>query len=252
MPGSSSRRGPRLELIRNPVPSFIDQFEVLLLDMNGTFMFGHDRFGPEEDYFATYRALGGRRLDRTGLTAVLAPTLAEVLAVYDNPAHVDDFPSLAEAFRRYGHAEDADIPILERIFAAHELGRVPPEHQTFLRQVARTHRLGVVSNLCSHPDLWLSEHPDAETFRLFTALVYSSEGRSIKPSPALFRRALSHFPGTAAIVLIGDSLDRDVIPAKALGLSTVWIAPSGSAHPAADRVVERLPDLARPHQSAEE
>jgi putative hydrolase of the HAD superfamily len=90
----------------------------------------------------------------------------------------------------------------------------------------------------------LPGHPDAETFRLFTALVFSSEGRSIKPSPAIFRRALGHFPSTTAMLFIGDSLERDVIPAKALGLSTVWIAPPGSAHPAADRVVERLPDLA--------
>ncbi len=27
--------------------------------MNGTFMFGHDRFGHEQDYHATYNALGG-------------------------------------------------------------------------------------------------------------------------------------------------------------------------------------------------
>ena len=41
---------------------FIDQFSVLLLDMNGTFMFGEDRFGEGEDFYRTYRALGGRRL----------------------------------------------------------------------------------------------------------------------------------------------------------------------------------------------
>jgi len=40
------------------MPRFLDQFPVLLLDMNGTFMFGHDRFGPDEDYYATYRPLG--------------------------------------------------------------------------------------------------------------------------------------------------------------------------------------------------
>ena len=29
--------------------AFIDAFDVILLDLNGTFMFGHDRFGPEQD-----------------------------------------------------------------------------------------------------------------------------------------------------------------------------------------------------------
>jgi len=43
---------------------FIDEFSAVLLDMNGTFMFGHDRLGPEEDYWETYRALGGSRLGR--------------------------------------------------------------------------------------------------------------------------------------------------------------------------------------------
>ena len=37
----------------------LDRFKVILLDMNGTFMFGQDRFGPEEDFAATYRRLGG-------------------------------------------------------------------------------------------------------------------------------------------------------------------------------------------------
>ena len=40
----------------------LDGFSVHLLDMNGTFMFGQDRFGPDEDFHATYRALGGTAL----------------------------------------------------------------------------------------------------------------------------------------------------------------------------------------------
>ncbi|HUY89473.1 MAG TPA: hypothetical protein VMV10_12130 [Pirellulales bacterium] len=41
-----------------PTP-FLDRFRAILLDMNGTFMFGQDRFGPEGDFAATYRELGG-------------------------------------------------------------------------------------------------------------------------------------------------------------------------------------------------
>ena len=29
----------------------LGQYPVLMLDMNGTFMFGQDRFGSEEDFF---------------------------------------------------------------------------------------------------------------------------------------------------------------------------------------------------------
>jgi len=37
--------------------SMLSRFTVVLLDMNGTFMFGGDRFGPEQDFAATYHAL---------------------------------------------------------------------------------------------------------------------------------------------------------------------------------------------------
>jgi putative hydrolase of the HAD superfamily len=47
----------------------------ILLDMCGTFMFGHDRFGPHEDYGRTYKVLGGTSLSddaiRTSITACL-------------------------------------------------------------------------------------------------------------------------------------------------------------------------------------
>ena len=33
----------------------LSRFTVVLLDMNGTFMFGGDRFGAEQDFAATYR-----------------------------------------------------------------------------------------------------------------------------------------------------------------------------------------------------
>ena len=221
---------------------FLDQFPVVLLDMNGTFMFGHDRFGPNEDYYATYRALGGRRLQRQDLVAIWNPSLETMLRIYDTPERIDDFPSLAEVFATHGAASD-DIAILEGAFAAHEIGEVPAAHAETLRQLARTHDLGVVSNLCSHPKSWLATCTSAPVFGLFQTLVFSSEGRSIKPSPAIFQRALAHFPREVPILFVGDSLERDTIPAKALGMSTAWIAPDGCSHPAADCVVRSLTDL---------
>lgn len=223
---------------------FLDRFTILLLDMNGTFMFGHDRFGPNEDYFATYRALGGQRMRRDELLAVWNRSFETLLMVYDTPERVDDFPSVAEVFASHGAAAD-ELPILERAFAAHEIGAVPDAHAAFIREISRTHRLGVVSNLCSHPDTWLRTCGSAGVFTSFETLVFSSEGHSVKPSPVIFRRALAQFAPDLPILFVGDSLDRDIIPAKALGLSTVWIAPEGSMHPSADRVVPSLPALAR-------
>jgi putative hydrolase of the HAD superfamily len=223
--------------------SFLDRFDVLLFDMNGTFMFGHDRFGPEQDYFSTYQSLGGDRLTREQLLAVWMPSVATLFSRYEMPAHYDDFPTLEEVFVSHG-AHAIDVPVLERVFAAHEIGTVPSAHAEFLRAVASTHELGVVSNICARPSVWLRTCQSAAVFDLFSALVFSSESRSIKPSTALFSQALEKLSGAGPILFVGDSLERDIIPAKALGLGTAWIAPIGATHPAADRVVSSLPDLA--------
>jgi len=223
---------------------FLDRFTVLLLDMNGTFMFDHDRFGPDEDYYATYLSVGGRALDRERLLQIVRTSCEAILRDYYLPERFDDFPSVAEAFTEYGGAPVDEVPVLERLFAAHEMGRVPPAHAAFLRQVARSHHLGIVSNICARPGPWLAAFSESGLLPLFRTIVFSSEGRSIKPSRVLFDRALATVDSGSAVLFAGDSLDRDIIPAKALGLATAWIAPRGSTHPAADVVVESLPDLA--------
>ena len=41
----------------------------------------------------------------------------------------------------------------------------------------------------------------------------------------------------ARVLFVGDSLERDIRPARALALSTAWVAPAGSSAPEADLVV---------------
>jgi FMN phosphatase YigB (HAD superfamily) len=210
--------------------------------MNGTFMFEHDRSGPGEDYFATYRTLGGQHLGRDELLGVFLPSLDDLLRTYETPESFDEFPTLGEVFARHG-AAGGDVPLLERTFAAHEIGSVPGGHASCIERLSETCALGVVSNICAHPDLWLRTCASSAVFEHFRTLVFSSEGRSIKPSPALFQRAMACFPPEAPTLFVGDSLERDIIPARTLGMTTVWIAPPGSAHPAADRVIQALPEL---------
>ena len=45
-------------------------FLIKPLDLNGTFMFGQDRFGSDQDYFATYRLLRGTGLDAGVVTTI--------------------------------------------------------------------------------------------------------------------------------------------------------------------------------------
>jgi FMN phosphatase YigB (HAD superfamily) len=222
---------------------FLDQFDVVLLDMNGTFMFGHDRLGPEEDFHRTYQTLGGRKLDRPALTTIMRSTCDALLSAYDDPAHFDDFPTLREAFPQHGGASPDEIEILEQVFALHELGTCPPGHAGFLHRLAATHQLGVVSNICAPPSAVEARLREAGLDGVFTHTAFSSAARSIKPSPVIFRSALAAFPADSRVLFVGDSLDRDIRPASSLGLGTAWIAPQGSSAPEADAVIASLPDL---------
>ena len=226
-----------------PPTRFLDQFDVVLLDMNGTFMFGHDRLGPEEDFHRTYQDVGGRMLDRPALTSIMRDTCDALLSAYDDPAHFDDFPTLREAFPQHGGAPPEEIEILEQVFARHELGTCPPDHVEFLHRLAGTHRLGIVSNICAVPSAVEARLREAGLEGVFTHTAFSSSARNIKPSAAIFRRALAAFPADSQVLFVGDSLERDIRPAQSLGLGTVWIAPPGSLAPEADIVIARLPDL---------
>jgi putative hydrolase of the HAD superfamily len=218
--------------------AFLDAFDVILLDLNGTFMFGHDRFGREQDYYATYRANGGTRSDRATVMTTMERCLDVLLRVYEDPAHVDDFPTLAEAFTVFAEAQADDVPALCATFAAHELGSVPTAHVAVLQQLSSSHRLGVVSNICGDPAVWRAHFAAIGLASVFTSTVFSSEGRSIKPSTRIFHRAFAAFPDAQRILFVGDSWERDIVPAQQLGLATAWISETGVG--AADCVIPSL------------
>ncbi len=208
-------------------------------------MFECDRFGPEEDYYATYLSVGGHTLEREQLLPIMQLGNEAIMQAYRSPERYEDFPSVIEAFRDHARAPEEELPILERVFAAHEIGRtVPPAHQAFLRSVAPSHHLGIVSNLCARPAPgstffgWPASSPS-----LRRSCSPPRVGQS-SPPPTLFRRALANLPPGAKVLFAGDSLERDIMPAKSLGMDTAWIAPAGSTDPAAHIVIESLPDLA--------
>ena len=224
--------------------SILDPFSVLLLDMNGVFMFGEDRFGLEQDFHSTYRDLGGTRLGASEVNQAIRSCYEGMAREYESPRHFDDFPTVKEGLRRYAGTDDADLDDLEATFALHERGSVPPAHADFIRELSRTHQLGLVSNIWAPKQPWLEELDRAGILDAFRVLVFSSDSRSIKPSPVLFRTALQAFPAGSAVLFVGDSLRCDIVPAKELGLSTAWITPETPLE-SADHVVPDLLSLGR-------
>jgi FMN phosphatase YigB (HAD superfamily) len=100
-------------------------------------------------------------------------------------------------------------------------------------------------------DRFLREFARAGIESVFRVLVFSSDTRSVKPSAKLFRTALDALGASPADALfVGDSLDRDVAPARRLGLRTAWVARGRAGEVAADdppdHRLDTILDLDRP------
>ena len=203
----------------------LSSFGGVLLDMNGTFMFGGDRFGPEHDYGATYRALGGQGLALEVVQRTITVCFESMGVIYEDPTRCDSFPSVVENLRELApDLPETELNLLERVIAQHELGRVPDAYALRLKRLAATHCLGVVANILSRKGPWLDEFARAGVLELFATTVFSSDGRSIKPSRKLFDRALDALTTPKSeVVFVGDSLRCDIGGAAAAGLATVWI-----------------------------
>jgi len=216
--------------------SILSRFTVVLLDMNGTFMFGGDRFGPEQDFAATYHALGGRQLPARVVQDGVLACFETLGVIYEDSAHCDSFPAVLETLRDLPTTRHLpELKLLERVIADHELGTVPDTYARALKRLAATHRLGVIANIISRKEPWLSEFARAGVLHLFATTVFSSDSRSVKPSRKLFEHALSaiHVP-RSEVVFVGDSLRCDIGGAAGAGLASIWIDRAGRGRGARD------------------
>ena len=216
----------------------LSRFTVVLLDMNGTFMFGGDRFGPEQDFAATYRALGGRQLPARVVQDGVLACFETLGVIYDDSARCDSFPGVLETLRDLPttrNLPESELQFLERVIADHELGTVPDTYARALKRLAATHRLGVIANIISRKERWLSEFARAGVLNLFATTVFSSDSRSVKPSRKLFEHALSIIQVPKSEVLfVGDSLRCDIGGAAGAGLASIWIDRAGRGRGASD------------------
>jgi putative hydrolase of the HAD superfamily len=222
----------------------LDRFPVLLLDMNGTFMFGADRFGAGEDFHATYRSIGGSRLSPAEVTRFIRACYDGMSREYDDPECYGDFPSLTEGFQRYVRPPESELPLLECVFTLHEVGFVPAWAAALLCRLASSHNLALVTNIWAPKDAWLAEFKRVGIGDVFRHTVFSSDFRCIKPSPRLYHEALRSIDALAREALfVGDSLRYDIEGAKRVGLATVWLTRQPHPHPSVDYVLSSLQEI---------
>ena len=222
------------------------RYKAILLDMNRTFMFDADRFDSTEDFFATYCRVGGRVLLPSAVTQFVLASYAGFLRCYSTSELDDCFPTLAETVRAYSGAPEQEFRHIELVIAAHEVGTVPDWAAQTIRSLASgSQKLAVVSNVWAPSIHWHPEFVRAGIASAFRGLVFSSDLGCVKPSQQPFLEALRLVDRSPeAVLFVGDSLERDIIPAKMLGMTTCWVSPTGTSA-AADFQVLSITELAR-------
>lgn len=96
-----------------------------------------------------------------------------------------------------------------------------PQTKSILAYLHEKYSIGIIANQITGTRQRLSEMGIAPYIDL---LVSSDEAGMSKPDPEIFIGALKK-AGTSAdrVVMIGDRIDNDILPAKALGFKTIWI-----------------------------
>lgn len=122
---------------------------------------------------------------------------------------------------------DASLaPRLERAYVdAHRAGH--PQIPGALDVVRRLHELGVpIGILTNGPaDIQRLKLEQLGAAECFTATVVSGEVGVGKPDPAVFQIVLGALGASPAdTVMIGDSWNRDVEGAEALGMRAIWVS----------------------------
>ncbi|HEY8732875.1 MAG TPA: HAD family hydrolase [Candidatus Limnocylindria bacterium] len=150
-----------------------------------------------------------------------------------------DQPGLA-ALRRYvpgfrravwsGGLEAAGITdgaLADELVAVYRTARralcpIDPEAEATLDDVGRDHRLALVTN--GAPDVQREKLAATTLASRFAAIVISGEVGAGKPDPLIFRAALDALDvERTEAVMVGDSLERDVVGARRAGLRSIWL-----------------------------
>ncbi|MGH2783787.1 MAG: HAD family hydrolase [Actinomycetota bacterium] len=103
----------------------------------------------------------------------------------------------------------------------HHPDELYPEALETLRVLAGRYGLACITNHFS----WVRERADEAGFGdLIGVWAISAEVGADKPDPELFWSALRDAGTTPdRVAMVGDRLDRDIAPAKELGMRTIWV-----------------------------
>ena len=128
----------------------------------------------------------------------------EFAATYDNP--------YKEAVKFFG---------LQKTKWYKELEKPYSYTKSVLSELSKNYKLGIIANQSAGSEKRLV---DWGLGKYFDLVIASAEEGVEKPNPEIFKIALDRAkcePCNA--VMVGDRLDNDIIPAKEIGMKTVWV-----------------------------
>jgi putative hydrolase of the HAD superfamily len=222
-------------MARDAIPAAV------LLDALGTLV----EFEPPWPHLVAELAARGVVVNEADARTAMLAEMAYYRAHHDEAG---DWPGLVDLRRRCAAVVQEQLAtalplaeVLEALLAAVRFGPYPEVPGVLARLRADGARLAVVSN-------WdVSLHDVLERTglrRLVDAVVISAELGVAKPDPAIFRTALERVGAEAEGALhVGDSLEEDIVGARAAGLQAVLVLRDGGAAPDGVRTVSSLAEL---------
>jgi HAD superfamily hydrolase (TIGR01509 family) len=97
-------------------------------------------------------------------------------------------------------------------------------NKKILEQLNGQYQLGIISNFSGNLETILKEFSLSAHFSF---VLDSYHVGSCKPNPAIFNLAVEKCSSTSKeICFVGDNLEKDIAPAKALGMKTILISPT--------------------------
>lgn len=102
-----------------------------------------------------------------------------------------------------------------------ELEYLYPNVHDVLKSLSEKYKLGIIANQVLGTKDRLVKW---EIYEYFSVVAASAEEGCAKPDLKIFYKALERAnctPGEA--VMIGDRLDNDIVPAKKIGMKTIWV-----------------------------
>lgn len=96
-----------------------------------------------------------------------------------------------------------------------------PEAESVLKHLTGVYQMGIIANQNAGTVERLKRYG---LFKYFSIVCCSAEEGLSKPNPLFFKLALERAKCEAGhAIMIGDRLDNDIIPAKQLGMQTIWV-----------------------------